>query len=100
MLRQKQVVEERVYFIIQFTFYCEGQLKQELKQGRTLDAEIETEAVKRCCLLAFSICFLLQLRTTFREVALFISTIYQQIPHSLQANLTEAFFQLRFFLPK
>jgi hypothetical protein len=48
-------MEERVYFIIQFTFYCEGKLSQELKQGRTLKVEIETEVMKRCCLLPFSV---------------------------------------------
>jgi hypothetical protein len=37
---------------------------KELKQGWNLEAGADAEAVERCCLLACSACFLIELRTT------------------------------------
>jgi hypothetical protein len=37
--------------------------EQELKQGRDLEAGADAEATESCCLLACSVCFLIEPRT-------------------------------------
>jgi hypothetical protein len=74
---QKQVGEEKVYLAYTCTLQpiIEG-TGQELKQSRNLEAGVDAEAMEGCCLLACllliacSLCFLIELRTTNPGVTL------------------------------
>ena len=52
---QKQLGEQRVYFIHNSLFILKSSGGQELNQGRNLEAGVDAWAVKGCCLLACSL---------------------------------------------